>query len=252
MSGRVAVVTGGANGIGAAVVARLAAAGHAVAILDQDQARLDGKASELRERHGARVFVRALDVRKSDEVSAAFSAIRAELGPVAIQVNSVGGSTPQRPIEDITDEEFDAQLALNLRTAFLCTRAVVPGMKAAKWGRIVNVSSVAGRTRSLFGGAHYTATKAAVIGLTRQVAHEVGPFGVTANVVAPGVTLSARVALRWEAKSEQEREFITNLIPAKRCADVDEPAAAIAFLCTEEAGYVNGATLDVNGGLFIG
>jgi NAD(P)-dependent dehydrogenase (short-subunit alcohol dehydrogenase family) len=155
-------------------------------------------------------------------------------------------------VEEISEEEWDAVLTLNLRGLFLCTRAVVPGMKARRWGRIVNVSSTAGRTRSWFGGAHYTASKAGVIGFSRQCAAELAPYGITVNVVAPGVTLSERVAARWEAKPADERAFIQGLIPAGRLAHPDEPAAAIAFLCSEDASYMSGAVLDVNGGLFIG
>ncbi len=155
-------------------------------------------------------------------------------------------------MEEITEEEWDAVLTLNLRGLFLCTRAVVPAMKAQRWGRIVNVSSTAGRTRSLFGGAHYTASKAGVIGFSRQCAAELAPYGITVNVVAPGITRSERVAARWEAKPAAERAFIERLIPAGRLARVDEPAAAICFLCSDDASYITGAVLDVNGGLFIG
>jgi NAD(P)-dependent dehydrogenase (short-subunit alcohol dehydrogenase family) len=125
-------------------------------------------------------------------------------------------------------------------------------MKKRGWGRIVNCSSVAGRTRSLFGGAHYTAAKAAVIGFTRQCAYELAPFGISVNVVAPGVTMSERVTERWDAKPLAEREAITRLIPAGRNASADEPAAAIALLCGQDAGYICGSVVDINGGLFIG
>ncbi|HLH21715.1 MAG TPA: SDR family NAD(P)-dependent oxidoreductase [Chloroflexota bacterium] len=249
---RAALITGAANGIGAAVVARLAAAGHDLALFDCDAARLESVAGRAREMMAGRVHTYPVDVRESGPVTEAVAAAHEALGRLEILVNAVGGSTPQRPVEEISEEEWDAVLTLNLRGLFLCTRAVVPHMKAQRYGRIVNVSSVAGRTRSLFGGAHYTASKAGVIGFSRQCAAELAPFGVTVNVVAPGVTLSERVAARWEAKPAAERAFIESLIPAGRVAACDEPAAAIAFLCSEDASYISGTVVDVNGGLYIG
>ncbi|HEY7067058.1 MAG TPA: SDR family NAD(P)-dependent oxidoreductase [Chloroflexota bacterium] len=249
---RTALVTGAANGIGAAVVARLAAAGHDLALFDRDGARLEAVAAEARAVTPGRVRAYSVDVRESGQVAEAVAAAHTALGAVEILVNAVGGSTPQRPVEEISEEEWDAVLTLNLRGLFLCTRAVVPHMKAQRYGRIVNVSSVAGRTRSLFGGAHYTASKAGVIGFSRQCAAELAPFGITVNVVAPGVTLSERVAARWEAKPADERAFVESLIPAARLAACDEPAAAIAFLCSDDASYISGTVVDVNGGLFIG
>jgi 3-oxoacyl-[acyl-carrier protein] reductase len=249
---RVAVITGAANGIGAAVAARLAGQGYELALFDCDKERLELAADGLARSACGRVQAYPVDVRETEPVREAVSAVCAEFATVDILVNAVGGSTPQRPVEDIGDDEWDAVLTLNLRPLFLCTRTIVPLMKLQRWGRIVNVSSVAGRTRSLFGGAHYTASKAGVIGFSRQCAAELAPFGITVNVVAPGVTLSERVAARWEAKPMGERAAIQRLIPAGRCATVDEPAAAICFLCSDEASYVTGAVLDVNGGLYIG
>ncbi len=249
---RVGLITGAAAGIGAAVAARLAAEGCALALFDVDEVRLAETAERLRKTAVAAVHARAIDVRDPGQVADAVREVVREIGTVDVLVNAVGGSTPQRPVEEITDAEWDAVLGLNLRGLFFCTRAVVPRMKAQRWGRIVNVSSVAGRTRSLFGGAHYTTAKAGVVGFSRQCAFELGPHGITVNVVAPGVTLSERVAARWEAKPADERAFIEGLIPVGRCATPDEPAAAIAFLCSEDAAYVNGAILDVNGGLYIG
>jgi NAD(P)-dependent dehydrogenase (short-subunit alcohol dehydrogenase family) len=249
---RAGLITGGGAGIGAAVAARLAAEGCALTLLDVDAVRLAETAARLRKTAVAAVRARTADVRDPDQVRDAVAEAVREQGAVDVLVNAVGGSTPARPVEEISDAEWDACLGLNLRGLFFCTRAVVPHMKARRWGRIVNVSSVAGRTRSLFGGAHYTTAKAGVVGFTRQCAHELGPHGITVNVVAPGVTLSERVVARWEAKPADERAFIQSLIPVGRCATPDEPAAAIAFLCSEDAGYVNGAILDVNGGLYIG
>jgi NAD(P)-dependent dehydrogenase (short-subunit alcohol dehydrogenase family) len=164
---RAALITGAANGIGAAVVARLAAAGHDLALFDLDGARLETVAARAREVTPGRVRAFTVDVRDSRQVAEAVASAHDALGGLEILVNAVGGSTPQRPVEEISEDEWDAVLTLNLRGLFLCTRAVVPQLKARRYGRIVNVSSVAGRTRSLFGGAHYTASKAGVIGFSR-------------------------------------------------------------------------------------
>ena len=249
---RAALITGAANGIGAAVVARLAAAGYDLALFDLDGARLEAAAAGAWEVTSGRVRAYPVDVRDSRQVAETVAAAQDALGGLDILVNAVGGSTPQRPVEQISEDEWDAVLTLSLRGLFLCTRAVVPHLKARRYGRVVNVSSVAGRTRSLFGGAHYTASKAGVIGFSRQCAAELAPYGITVNVVAPGVTLSERVAARWEAKPAEERAFIESLSPGGPLAECDEPAAAIAFLCSEDAGYISGTVVDVNGGLHIG
>jgi NAD(P)-dependent dehydrogenase (short-subunit alcohol dehydrogenase family) len=252
MAARVALITGAANGIGAAVATRLAGQGRDLALFDCDAPRLEALTARLRAASAERVCAFPVDVRDSAQVRAAMATVHDIFGGVDILVNAVGGSTPQRAVEDIDEAEWDAVLALNLRGLFLCTRAVVPGMKARRWGRIVNVSSTAGRTRSLFGGAHYTASKAGVIGFSRQCAAELAPHGIMVNVVAPGITLSERVRARWEDKPADERAYIEGLVPAGRLAQPDEPAAAVCFLCGDDASYVSGVVLDVNGGLFIG
>jgi 3-oxoacyl-[acyl-carrier protein] reductase len=252
VSARIALVTGAANGIGAAVATRLAGEGRDLALFDSDAPRLEAVTARLRSTSAGRVCAFPVDVRDSAQVRAAMDTVHHVFGGVDVLVNAVGGSTPQRAVEDIEEEEWDAVLTLNLRGLFLCTRAVVPGMKARRWGRIVNVSSTAGRTRSLFGGAHYTASKAGVIGFSRQCAAELAPYGISVNVVAPGITLSERVQERWEAKPADERAYIESLVPAGRLATPEEPAAAVCFLCSDDAAYMNGVVLDVNGGLFIG
>lgn len=249
---RVAVVTGGAQGIGGEAARMLALAGHRVVIADADAAALDAHASRIAELGATHpVQTRILDVRDAALVAKTFASIAEQVGGIDILVNSVGGSTPATSVDEISDDAWHATFRLNVDGTFFCTRAVVPGMKERGWGRIVNVSSVAGRTRSLFGGAQYTASKAAIIGFTRQLAYDLGRFGITANVVAPGVTLSARVERRWAEKPEHEREKILGLIPIGRAGRCDEVAAAIAFFCSEDAGYITGATLDANGGLHI-
>jgi 3-oxoacyl-[acyl-carrier protein] reductase len=174
------------------------------------------------------------------------------LGPVEILVNNVGGSTDSTPVELLSAETWLRTMDANAKSAFLCTRAVVPGMKEQRWGRIVNVSSIAGRTRTHFTNAAYTAAKAAVIGFSRQCAAELAPFGITVNVVAPGVIATKRIEAVWAKKPEAEKKRLLGLVPAGRLGRPDEVARAIADLCDDRAGYTTGAVLDMTGGMFIG
>jgi NAD(P)-dependent dehydrogenase (short-subunit alcohol dehydrogenase family) len=241
---RTALITGGCNGIGRAVALSLLAEGRRVVILDK------ASSSNREAVGGAQVF--DADVTKASSVRSVMESVASEVGhPIDILVNCVGASLHGRKVDQITDEDWDATFDLNVRSAFLCTRAVVPQMKMRKWGRIINISAVAGRTYTLFGGADFTAAKAAVIGFTRQCALELAPFNITVNVVAPGLTLSERVAAGWEATPAEARARILDRIPAGRPSSLAEQAAPICFLCREDAAYVSGAVLDVNGAMFV-
>jgi 3-oxoacyl-[acyl-carrier protein] reductase len=250
MTRRTAIVTGAARGIGAAVARELARRGHALALVDVDGEALRAVAAEI-ERDGAAALPVAADVRDPAAVAAAFHDIARRFETLDILVNNVGGNTTPRPVEDLTEGEWDEIHALNLRSMFLCTRAVVPAMKRQRFGRIVNLSSVAGRTRTLFSNAAYTAAKAGVIGFTRQLAAELAPFGIAVNAVAHGVIATERVAASWAARPDRFRELAMAMTPSGRLGTVEEAAAAVCFCCDERAGYMVGATLDVNGGLYI-
>jgi len=142
-------------------------------------------------------------------------------------------------------------MALNLKSAFLCVRAAAPFMKSQKYGRIVNVSSFAGRNYSRLSGPHYGAAKAGLQGFTKHMAVELGPFGICTNAVAPSVVLTERVRKRWEARSEEDRNRILAGIPLGRLAQPEEVASVIAFLASDDASYVNGVCLDINGGSYM-
>lgn len=240
---RVAVVTAAANGIGRAVAERFLARGCIVAALDLDTSRVASI--------GARVSAYQADVTKAKSVDEAVKRVLADHGRIDILVNGVGASLHEKKLEDINEQDWDGTFDLNLKSAFFCSRAVVPAMKTRSWGRIVNVSAVAGRTYTFFGGADFTAAKAALIGFTRQCALELAPHGITMNTVAPGLTLSERVAASWEKKSEAERASLLTRIPANRPSTTDEQASAIDFLCSDAASYVCGAVLDVSGAMFV-
>lgn len=184
------------------------------------------------------------DVTSAAEVREAFSRIGHAWEGVEILVNGAGGFTLSNEIEDISEEEWDHLLALNLKSAFLCSQQCIPHMKAAGFGRIINISSLAGRTGVADTSLVYGTAKAGLIGFTRRLALDVAPFGITVNAVAPGVVLSPRVA----ALHAQRLPSILAATPVGRVAEPEEIASAIAFLGSSEASYITGATLDVNGG----
>jgi len=251
MSRRTAIITGAARGIGAAVAIELGRRGHALALIDSDGEALEAAVARP-ELAGASVLPITADVRDAAAVTGAFRDIARRFETLDILVNNVGGNTTPRPVEAMTELEWDDIFSLNLRSMFLCTRAAVPVMKQRRYGRIVNVSSVAGRTRTLFSNAAYTAAKAGVIGLTRQCAAELAPFGIAVNAVAHGVIATERVAAAWTSRPARFRELAMAMTPSSRLGTVQEAAAAVCFCCEEGAGYMVGATIDVNGGLYIG
>jgi NAD(P)-dependent dehydrogenase (short-subunit alcohol dehydrogenase family) len=172
-------------------------------------------------------------------------------GRIDILVNNAGGGTALRFLEEVTEADWDYTLNSNLKSAFLCCQAVAPAMKAQRAGRIVNVSSVAGRNVSRLSGPQYSSAKAGLLGLTRHLAQDLGPFGITVNTVAPGPTLVERVAKKWALHAAEERARLLAAIPLGRLAQPEEVATVIAFLASEEAAYVTGVTIDVNGGSFM-
>jgi NAD(P)-dependent dehydrogenase (short-subunit alcohol dehydrogenase family) len=170
---------------------------------------------------------------------------------VDILVNNAGGGTSLRYLEEVTEDDWKLTIDSNLKSAFLCCRAVTPPMKRQRYGRIVNVSSVAGRNVSRLSGPQYSSAKAGMLGLSRHLAQDLGPFGITVNAVAPGPTLVDRVAKKWALRSEADRAHILSNIPLGRLAEPEEVATVIAFLASDDARYVTGVTIDVNGGSFM-
>jgi NAD(P)-dependent dehydrogenase (short-subunit alcohol dehydrogenase family) len=250
--GRIAVVTGGARGIGRACVLALAETGHAVAALDLDEPDSEHARvllAAVAQTPGTACYLQA-DVTSRDAVEAAMAAVRDRLGTPSILINNAGKGRTPVALEDLADGDWDAIVALNLRAAMVCSRALIPAMKAAGWGRVVNISSIAGRGRGESAHIAYASAKAGVLGFTRQLACEVGPFGVTVNAVAPGAILSGRVATRWAERDEGARSKMTEVIPLRRIGQPDEVARAVRFLASDDASYITGATLDVNGGRY--
>ena len=243
LSGRVAVITGSSRGIGRATALRLAAMGADVAINYRSDAAGASEALTAVAALGVRAISVQADVSQEEDVTQLFQQVEAELGPTTILVNNAG-FTRDKLILQMKLEDFDGILAANLRSAFLCTRAAVRTMMRARWGRIVNVSSISGLMGQV-GQANYAASKAGLIALTKSTARELGSRNITANAVAPGFVpteLTANV-------SEELRKYYLDLTPLRRFGTADEVAAAISFLCSPDAGYITGQTIAVDGGI---
>jgi len=240
---KVAIVTGAAKGIGLAIAQSFAREGARVAAVDLDpQVLAVGEA--LRSGGADALGIRA-DVTRSTEIGRALDAVAGRWGRVDVLVNNAGGFAVIRDTEDIAEDEWDAILASNLTSVFLFSKAVLPIMKRQRSGRIVNLASVVGRAGAVRVTSHYAAAKAGVIGFTRHLALEVGADGITVNAVAPGTTATERVL---KARTPEETRRVAEAIPVRRLGKPEEIAEAVVFLASDAAAFVNGATLDVNGG----
>ncbi len=244
----VAVVTGGASGIGLGVARHLAADGHDVAVLDQNGDGAGAAAAEL-QAEGARALGVEVDVADRHSVEAAFALVRAELGPVAILVTSAGIEAFD-PLLEISAERWDRIIAVNLTGTFSCIQSAVPDMLDAGWGRIVTISSQSAQSGAP-NMAHYSASKGGVIALTKALAVDLARQGITVNSIAPSLvdTPMARAA---EATGDFPGvDVIGPMVPLGRAGTPADIAAACSFLCAESGSYITGQILGVNGGMYI-
>ena len=245
LSGRVALVTGASQGIGRACALALAEAGATVALAARNEAKLAEVAAEIAAAGGtAGVF--ALDLAEEDSIKSCVKAAIAQFGKVEILVNN-GGITRDILSLRMKKKDWDDVIGTNLTGAFLMTQACMGSMLKVRWGRVINVASVVGETGQA-GQANYAASKAGLIGLTKSLARELASRTITVNAVAPGYIETAMTAVL----NDEQKKAMTSQIPLARAGTDRDIAAAVAFLASEEAGYITGHTLDVNGGMYMG
>ena len=247
-----AIVTGGARGMGFAIAKALYQEESRVAILDIDEKGVAEAAKQLDEKQD-RVIGRRIDVTRRSDVRSFVQEMKRRWGSVDILVNNAGGAlnTPY-VLEEIQEKDWNLVLDVNLKGAFLCCQAVIPEMVKQRGGVIVNISALAGHWRASLAGVQYTAAKAGVEGLTRQLAYDWGKAGIRVNAVAPTVTMTGdRIQSLWDSKSEDEKKKVLSNIPLGRLGTPEEVASVVVFLASDESSYITGVTIDVSGGRYL-
>jgi 3-oxoacyl-[acyl-carrier protein] reductase len=245
LSGRVALVTGASQGIGRTCALKLAASGATVAVAARNQEKLNGLVQEITAAGGIAAAY-ALDVGDEEQVKATVKTVIAQFGKIDILVNNAG-ITRDQLVMRMKRADWDAVLQTNLTSAYLCIQAVIPSMLKQRWGRIINITSVFGQMGQA-GQANYAASKAGLIGLTMAIAREVGSRNITCNAVAPGFIETAMTAVL----SDEFKQAAVKQIPLGRVGLPEDVAGAVAFLTSDDASYITGHVLSVNGGMLMG
>ena len=243
LEGKAAIITGAGRGMGAAIAELFVEHGAMVAVNDVDAKLADECVARLRAMGGRAIAVPGSNIDEAVVRKMAAETIR-EFKTVSILVNNAGILRPTR-VERISTEEYDLVVDISMKGCFLCSREVIPHMKKRLWGRIVNMSSSAGRSVSTLGGCHYTAAKAGMLGLTRAIARETAPFGITVNAVCPGLIDTEMV--RKTVSAEQTGKYCRSF-PIPRLGTPREVADLVLFLACDESAYITGASIDINGG----
>lgn len=242
---KVAIVTGAAAGIGQACAMRLARDSIAIGALDLDEARCAETVEAIKSAGGTAVALGA-DVSNRAQVRAAVANCREALGPITVLVNNAG-VTDFTPFEECTDELWDFVYAVNVRGPFIVTQEVLPDMKAAGWGRVVNISSSSAQVGAL-NMAAYSSSKGAIVTLTRSLAQELGPLGITVNNIPPGSVMGTIMSEANKERFQFPTEVLLKTLPVRRLGEPNDIANACAWLCLDESSYVTGQTIGVNGG----
>ena len=245
LAGRIALITGASQGIGRACALKLAQAGAFVALAARNQENLTEVAGEIEET-GGRAHIFPLDLASEDSIKACAKAVIAHFGQIDILVNN-GGITRDILALRMKRKDWDDVLSTNLTGSFLMSQAVMGSMLRSRWGRIINITSVVGEAGQA-GQSNYAASKAGLIGLTKSLARELASRTITVNAVAPGYIETAMTSIL----TEEQRTAMTQHIPLQRAGTDNDVAAAVAFLASDDASYITGHTLDVNGGMYMG
>lgn len=248
---RVALISGAGSGIGRATAQIIGAEGGLVVGVDVNGEALEQIMTGIRQAGGQARGLRA-DALDAAQVTQVVRNTMQAYGRIDILVNAVGGSTiiqhSGAPVEELSLDDWQRVLSFNLTGTFLFCNAVVPLMKRQRSGKIVNISSIAGRGLSRSSGSAYAAAKGGIIAFTRKLSYELGPFGITCNAIAPSMTLSERLHPRWERMSDEERQAVLARTPLGRLAQPEDQAKVICFLASTDADFVTGVTIDVTGG----
>jgi NAD(P)-dependent dehydrogenase (short-subunit alcohol dehydrogenase family) len=250
--GKVALITAAASGIGKAAAEIIGAEGGVVVGVDTDEGRLEKVMAAIRDA-GGRAHGRRADALDAVQVQGVVESVVREHGRIDILVNAVGGSTiipkPAATVDELTPAEWQRVLTFNLEGTFLFCHTVAPVMKRQGRGKIVNISSIAGRGISPSSSSAYAAAKGGIIAFTRKLAHELGPFGINVNAIAPSLTLTERIRPRWEQRSQEEQAQEIARTPLRRVAEAQDQARVLCFLASRDADFVTGVTIDVTGGV---
>ena len=252
LENRVAVVTGSAQGMGLAIAKALGDDGALIVITDVNEAQIEKTLKDLNS-SGYKASGYKMDVTDKENVSEVFDRIKKDSGRIDILVNNAGGAlnTPYK-LDEIEEKHWDLVVNVNLKGAFFTCQKVIPVMAEQGKGVIVNISALAAHYRASLAGVQYTAAKAGVEGLTRQLAYDWGEKGIRVAGVAPTVTMTGdRVKGLWDGKGEDEQQKVLKNIPLRRLSEPSEIAAAVVFLASDEASYITGINLDVSGGRFL-
>lgn len=253
LDNKVALISGSAGGLGREIAVGMAKEGAIIVLNDVNEALVAQTTRELQGQYQVDYIVG--DVSKKSDALAMVEHVVTKFGKIDILVNNAGGSlhTP-RVLEDIEEEDWDKVLNVNLKGTFLLSQAAVKYMKENGGGKIINMSSIGGRTSSLVTGVAYAAAKGGVISFSRRLASEVGPFGINVNIIAPGLIISGERMhkLFYEENSKEQQERVMNEIPSRTLGEKEDIANAAVFLASDDSKYMNGAVLDVNGGRFMG